>query len=96
MSNFFTYVLEYDEGTFIKQIKGENFTVSTKFWLKDMLIDSEIEFINNQNYQSIYEELFNDDVFLPIELNSIKNVWCFTFLIKERLALVNIIKTAKN
>ncbi|MCB0379829.1 MAG: hypothetical protein KDD24_01145 [Flavobacteriales bacterium] len=96
MSNLFTYILEFNEGTFVKQVHGINSTDSTKIWLKDLLMDSEIEFINNQNYQTIYKELFDDNNFLPIQLKSVKNVWCFTFLIKESLALVNIIKTEQN
>lgn len=90
--NLYTIILDYEGGTYIKQIEAKSETDSFSIWL-DNLDYSFIAGLGKSGYQKVCSFWNEEKTVLP--LNESYNVWCLTFTVRNRLFLINIIKTAK-
>jgi hypothetical protein len=77
----FTVILEFAGGTYIRQLKA----ASPQVALKKIAT-------GNHGKAELFRALSKDK---PIAIEGIENCWCCSALYREKLALVNIIKTAQ-
>ena len=77
----FTIILEFGGSTFIRQVKAP----SPQSALKKIAT-------GNHGKAELFRELSKDK---PIAIEAIDNCWCCSTLHREKLALVNIVKTAE-
>ena len=85
----YTFVLEFRGGTYISQFEGATAQDAAKFWATK-LKTKEIAYFRKKHRKLLLARLRENS---PVELDSVKNVWCETFLIGKHLALLNIIQT---
>jgi hypothetical protein len=89
----YTFIMHYDEGTFITQIKASNEKKAVDIWIKKV----DIKGIKGFSEKKRSEILQEDAVFKrPILIDGCKSVWCISFSIQKNklLAIINIIKTS--
>jgi hypothetical protein len=77
----FTMILEFAGGTYIRQVKA----ASPQIALKKIAS-------GNHGKAKLFRALSKDR---PIAIEGIENCWCCSTLYREKLALVNIVKTAE-
>ena len=90
--NLYTIVLDYAGGTYVFQIEESSPYKAMIIWLKTM--DLKCLKIGNVKREGILKQLYKCEE-KPLPLSGRKSVWCSTFILNKKLALVNIIKTNK-
>ena len=85
MNKLFTFILDYEGGTYISQIRENQLDKAFEKWLGSIDF-SEID-IENSGL------LINDVDTNLTPLDGITNVWCTNFFVGEEFALVNIVET---
>jgi len=91
--NLFTIILDFKEGTYIRQIESDTPLNAVIRWASNLRCE-EIYGLDPTWKKSILDELKDKDN-IPTPLENILNVWCTTFTIKGSLGLINIVKTKK-
>lgn len=88
--SLYTIILDYNGGTYISQIEENSPYKSLISWIKE--IDLKNLNVGHVRKSSIVKKIreFEEE---PLPLSGIKNVWCVTFILNKKLALVHIIKT---
>ncbi len=86
MNNLYTFVLDYKGGTYISQAIDNLPGDAVKKWIKKL----NLEQIGIKTTSKVISN--PDENISP--LDTLKNVWCMTFMINGELALVNIVKTS--
>jgi hypothetical protein len=87
--SIFTFILEYSGGTYIKQLEADGVKRARDLWAER--IDLNQVHGLTQKSASDFRELFtSNDVVL---LDGLRNVWCQSRVIRNKLALLNIVKT---
>lgn len=90
----YTFILEFRGGTYIPQFRGDSPDTAIRRWVEE-LDSTPIAHLDKDLLKLEYEEKERDRI-EPAAIDSVKNVWCQTFLLEEHLALLNIIKTDEN
>ena len=89
--NLYTYIFEFRNGTYITQVSAKTVQQSIPKWINSLKSElQEIEYLNAQSISEIEQKLAEEQ---PILLKGKQSVWCFSFTIKQGLALVNIVET---
>ncbi|MCP4350393.1 MAG: hypothetical protein GY795_33410 [Desulfobacterales bacterium] len=86
MNNLYTFVLDYKGGTYISQVTDNLPEDAVKKWIDKL----DPEQIGIKTASKVISD--PDENISP--LDTLKNVWCMTFMIDDELALVNIVKTS--
>jgi hypothetical protein len=82
--------MDYKSNDYVSQLHGDSVKNASLKWLKSYDFQS-----LNVSKMAVYEaiqDIVNNHV-RPVLLNSLNNVWCVSFLFKDELATVNIVKT---
>lgn len=87
--NLYTFVMDWNGGTFISQSIGDNIEEATKRWL-NQLNAKEIEI--SENSLSLFKSSLLD-YFNPVALEGNTSVWCLSEFLSGELAIINIILT---
>jgi len=88
----FTFIMDWNEGTYISQSYGINVTKATEYWVKHLdchileTSDCKLELFTN----NILEEL------TPIPIKENQSVWCISEFLEDKLAIVNIVETQES
>ena len=92
--SLFTFILEFNEGTYIKQIESNSAENASRKWAKE-IINEPIKELGPAGKKLIIQEMKNrnNDI---VPVSYMKNVWSTTFLINGKLALLNIVKTIRS
>ena len=91
--HLFTLIIDYNGGTYIKQIETETPRMAAINWASN-LETKNIPGLGLSSKKLIISEIKNIDN-SPIEVKETTNVWCTTFSARGRLGLINIIKTKR-
>ena len=89
--SLFTVIMEFNEGTFVSQIRDTSPAKSLIKWAKKLDID-DIPGLGPKLKEQLLNS-FNDTEHAPVLLDGMKNVWCTCVTLTGKLLLVHIIKT---
>ena len=85
----FTFVLEYGGGTYLSQVRAENFAAAPKAWA-DELNAEEISDEGNIFKIELLSSLESEN---PTPLDGLVNTWCLSLSVLDELALVHYCQT---
>jgi hypothetical protein len=85
----FTFIIEYDGGTYISQRAAATPRAALQRWLRSFDF-SIIPRLDSQTIQTLRKYLATETL-TPV--TSVQNVWCITCTTPRKLFLVNLIKT---
>lgn len=72
--NSFTFIINYEQGTFISQIKNSiSIEEATQKWFKKFVVDSNDIGIKEKVIKKIEKRLLQDN---PVLIQGMDNVWC--------------------
>lgn len=89
--NLYTFVLDFAGGTYVSQVRASNAHDASIEWVRAVGLNHLN--ISDEDIKSVLAEIMELDE-EPVKLAELTNVWCISFLLKDKLALVNIIKTS--
>ena len=88
----FTIIAEFRGGTYCSQVYSEDVYSAQKEWIKCLERDKkEIKFLGDKIILELILML-NDEDYKPIELSTLKNIWCSNFSTSKGVFSVNIVK----
>jgi len=90
MNDLYTVILDYQDGTYISQVREDSPEQACITWLKQLDLNM-IGVIHDTHEHLLSEMISLEDK--PVPLTGIKNVWCISFSFDDKFALVNIVKT---
>ena len=85
----FTFILEYEGGTYISQRRAENIGTALSLWVKAIVLEDLAAEASSEVAQA-FQDLEGNR---PVAVADLSNVWCVTSLNDSGLALLNIIQT---
>jgi hypothetical protein len=85
----YTIFCEYKKGTYISQFLSPNLEEALNLWKSSM----DVSIYGLKSIKQIQEIVFRGDLYAPIVVEGVDNVWCVSFVINRNLFLLNIIKT---
>ena len=83
----FTFIFEFEKGTYVKQFISSNLEKSLVIWF-DSLNDNEIPQMNKDVKKQLEVDILNES---PTPLHGMEDVWCMLFLLNRKTALLNIV-----
>ena len=86
----YTFILQYDGGTYVSQVVEQNNLDAMRKWLRELDV-SEIPGFTEVDKQLLIKDDFSDET--PIQLKDCINIWCFGLRTNKELALVNFVLT---
>lgn len=89
---FYTFIMEYAGGTYISQVKAASPRKAVVKGAQKLNV-SEIYKFGQVSKDKLIEEMKTKEISL---LNSLKNVWFVSALIRGELALINLVQTDEN
>ena len=87
----FTFLLEYDQGSYVSQIESDSFRNASICWANELEIDS-IYGLGPASKKEIIQQM-NDEDNNPIQIENTINAWCSDFVVRGKLGIVTIVKT---
>ena len=81
----FTFVLDFQGGTYVGQAEGPLETA-----LANWLLSLELDRLSRNELQTLRDSIVMDN---RVHVEGLKNVWCSTGLVDEKIAIVHIIAT---
>jgi hypothetical protein len=87
----FTFILEYDGGTYLSQVQSQSQNAAVRKWGKHFLKDS------TTGLPSILKKALVDNLIIEstIPIAGVSNVWCISASVRKKLALVNLVQTCE-
>jgi hypothetical protein len=85
----YTFVLEYDGGTYIAQVRSQSPKSAIKKWLNHIAKDSTMGLSPNIK-KSLTDNFITDT---PTPITGISKTWCISASVRGKLALVNLVQT---
>lgn len=97
MNSLFTYIFEFQGGTYISQIESNDLKNSLPKWIEKITEDqSEIAQLGPKILDEIKNQLISDSLDnIPVPLDGLLNTWCTSLNTKKGVGLLNIVKTVK-
>lgn len=86
----FTFVLDYAGGTYVSQVNAASWKHAPRAWA-EKLQAGEIQGIGSDSLLRLRARVKEE---APVELTGLRHVWCFSILVRGKLALVNYVQTA--
>lgn len=90
-SRKFTFLLEFDGGTYISQIDETSLETAMKSWAESLDL-AKIKGMNQNMKEEIIGGIEGED---PIALEGLTRVWCFTIMPEGHFGLIHFIETAQ-
>ena len=85
----YTFVLDFDGGTYIAQIEAPSFQAAPAIWA-NTLSPGVIHGMREASIRELRKELAEKE---PDLLDGLTHAWCTTALVRGRLALINFVQT---
>lgn len=85
----FTFVIDYDGGTYISQSGGASPKAALRAWLRSFDF-SVIPRLSTRAVQTLRREVCADT---PTPVDSVRSVWCIGAALPRRYFMIHIIKT---
>jgi len=91
-NQLYTFILDFKGGTYISQFRGSSPEEALQNWIARV----EIEPIQGlkEKHRVKLQESFDEDGFVPID--TVANVWCYSFLLKRNSGLLNFVCTSED
>lgn len=83
----FSFILEFDGGTYIKQINAIDLRKALQIWVKTFAIPDFL--ISEVERGELILKLLEDD---EIKIAGVSNIWFYSFLIRNIFGTVHIVK----
>lgn len=95
MKELYTYIMEFQEGTYITQVHARDLEKSLYEWTNKLREESiEIYNLDSATLSEITEQIIASDTQeIPTPVKGLQNVWCLTLNTKQGFGIVNIVKT---
>lgn len=87
----FTIIMDYDGGIYISQHRGDSPGNALKTWSKSLNTDT-IQNFGPKSREALLNELLDCNHEL-VPLNGMLNAWCTSLVVRDKLILLNIVKT---
>ena len=85
----YTFVMDYDGGTYIAQVKASSPTIAVKKWAKGLEQEA-VHGISAKSKAKLIRQI-KDETLSPV--TGILNTWCVSTILSRKLALIHFIKT---
>ena len=89
--NLYTFVLDYDGGTYIYQIKAGSQKNVAITWAKKLEINS-IPGLGPVSKKKIIEQMIDEDN-TPTPVQNTRNTWCSVFVVRGKVGIITIVRT---
>ncbi len=90
MESLFTFIIDYMGGTYVSQVNGNSPDDAMLRWVRTFDFQNVLKI--HQDINNILRDI-EDVEKTPLALNGMKNIWSFSLLLDDELALVNVVKT---
>lgn len=87
----FSFIMEFDGGTYISQIDEISPEVAMKSWAKSL----DVANINGMNQNMKEEIIAGLDDEEPVGLEGLTKIWCFTIIPEGHFGLIHFVETAQ-
>jgi hypothetical protein len=94
LNNLFSFIADFDGGTFISQHRKENLNAALLSWAKNSGFCASAELTRNDLSNLLTQ--INDTDKQPIAISEMENVWCSSYLVGGRLLVVHIVHTVES
>lgn len=85
----FTFILDFDGGTYISQIEARSFEAAPAVWAAS-LVPGEVRGMGEASIRELRAAVEKDS---PVQLEGLVQAWCVSALVRGRLALVHMVET---
>ena len=89
MLALYTFILDYAGGTYLRQVKAGSVPAAIKKWAIGLDI-SYIKGIGPKAKELLIRDLGDHQ---PVAIETLTNMWCVSCIIRDKLALIHIVKT---
>ena len=86
----YTFITEWNEGTYIQQVEADNFLNAVSNWLYFSTFRTDIG-ISDQPGDKLLSAL-NESVFVP--LTGLTSIWCTSVIFEDKLLITHAIQTS--
>jgi hypothetical protein len=85
----FTFVLDFDGGTYVSQVRSASWKSAPVAWAKALNAD-EIYGMGSSTRRLLETRMSEE---LPVPLNGLKRAWCTSTLLRGKPALIHFVET---
>lgn len=85
----YTFVLDYEGGTYVSQVDAPSFGVAPAIWA-ETLVPGVVHGMREASIRQLRNELAEKEAVL---LEGLTHAWCITALVRGKLALINYVQT---
>lgn len=85
----YTFICEFQGGTYISQYLADSLSNALLYWSHNL----NSKFFTKSKRDKINKEISNE-IYKPVLINGVENVWSTSITIGRSLLLLNIVKTA--
>ena len=89
--SLYTLLFDYLGGTYVGQVRASSPSFALTAWLDRLEVEN-VSGLTPSAKKKLTERSEQDH---PVEVQTCENAWCWTTVLGEKLALVNIVKTAE-
>jgi hypothetical protein len=89
--HLYTFVLEFEGGTYLSQAEAESIELAPSAWAAG-IAPGTIQGMAGASARELREAIAEE---VPVQLTGLQEVWCFSALIRGRMALVHFVSTAQ-
>ncbi len=86
-----TIILDWDGGTYVGQARGRGPNQAVRRWAKGLDVGS-IPGLGPASRNRLVEGMEAGD---PVALEGLANAWCYSAVVRGKLALINVVRTAE-
>lgn len=87
--SLYTFIAEFDEGTFVSQFHADNLATAPLTWAEGWDLE-EIEGLSLHDRSDLIESIQDEK---PAQLDNITNSWCFTAGARGKMIIVHFVET---
>jgi hypothetical protein len=85
----YSFVLDFDGGTYISQVAAASFTAAPAIWAK-RLKSGAVKGVGGATLNELARQMTEKE---PTPLTGLSHVWCTDALLRGKLALINFVET---
>lgn len=89
--SLFTFLMDWDGGTYISQSYGTDVAKATVNWVKQL--DSNVIITSQKNLECFTKSILEELSLIPIKDNI--SVWCISEFLDDKLAIVHVVETSE-
>jgi hypothetical protein len=87
--SLYTFIMEYAGGTYVSQVNAPAPESACVKWAQSLDV-SEVDGLDLNGKESLVEQMREET---PTPLEDLVNVWCKSALVRDELAIINLVRT---